>query len=513
MLYTLVAAVAAVLLTALLTRFVRVLALRTGLLDRPGARKAHSRPTPHLGGVAVAAGTLAVSCTGYAPLGPGTERLLWAASALALLGLVDDLRPLGARIRLVVETVAAFVVVYDTELTPLAAACALVWIVFVTNAFNLLDNSDGAMGTVGVVTALGLALCAAAEGRSGLALVLTVLAASLGGFLGHNWHPAKIFLGDCGSLFTGFLLASAAVTVHTGHETLPTALGLLTLTVVVTADTALVVVSRRRAGRPLLMGGTDHTAHRLRRVGFTVPGAAVVLGAVAFAGTLTTFLMHRGVAGPSAATPLLLAVIGGLWALLKVPVYGAQARLGGPATRTAAAGGARTPARTSARPVPTGALRTATAGRGRPVGGPRTVAAAAARPADGPRTLALRTSTTRTRPVPGTRASGTPAAGTFLPPGGGRTAAAPSGAQTSASTSGGRTPGVPSSGRAPGVPSSGRTSSTPAAGRPVAPPRGPKSPTPTGRTRRGLAALTRTVLAARRAQPGAHPTTADLARG
>ncbi|MER7176655.1 MraY family glycosyltransferase, partial [Streptomyces mesophilus] len=407
MLYTLVAAVAAVLLTALLTRFVRVLALRTGRLDRPGARKAHSRPTPHLGGVAVAAGTLVVSCTGYAPLGPGTERLLWAASAVALLGLLDDMRPLGARIRLVVEGAAALFVVYDSGLTFLAGLCAVAWIVFVTNAFNLLDNSDGAMGTVGAVTALGLALCAAAEGRADLALVLTVLAAALGGFLGHNWHPAKIFLGDCGSLFTGFLLASAAVAVHTGHEALPTAAGLLTLTVVVTADTALVIVSRRRAGRPLLLGGTDHTAHRLRRVGFTVPGAAVVLGAVAFAGTLTAFLMHRGVAGPSAATPLLLAVVGGLWALLKVPVYGAHARLGGAGragaggtarTGAGAAGAGRTPVAIT-RPSATGSTRSATAVRKRPVGGPRIVAAAA-RTADGPRTLALRTGgASRTRPV------------------------------------------------------------------------------------------------------------------
>ncbi len=469
MLYAIVAAVAAVLLTALLTRFVRGLALRTGLLDRPGARKAHSRPTPHLGGVAVVVGTFTVSCTGYAPLGPGTERLLWAAAAVALLGLVDDLRPLGARIRLVVESAAAVFVVYESELTFLAALCAVVWIVFVTNAFNLLDNSDGAMGTVGTVTSLGLALCAATEGRADLALVLVVLAAALGGFLGHNWHPAKIFLGDCGSLFTGFLLASAAVGVHTGHDALPTAVGLLTLTVVVTADTLLVVVSRRRAGRPLLLGGTDHTAHRLRRVGFTVPGAAVVLGTVAFAGTLTAWLMHRGVAGPSAATPLLLAVTGGLLALLKVPVYGERARLGGGVGRVARATAAGEPVG-AGRPPATG--RPTAAVRRRPVGGPRTVAAAA-RSAEGPRTMVLRTNAARTRPVPATR-------------GGGATSVRGEG---------------------------GRPTTTPGQARPVEPSIPAKSPAVTGRTRRGLSALTRTVLGARRPQPGAHPTTADLARG
>ncbi|MFC7305788.1 MraY family glycosyltransferase [Streptomyces monticola] len=321
MLYGIVAAVAALLMTAVLTGFVRKLALRAGLVDRPAVRKAHTRPTPHLGGVAVVAGTVTVVCTGYAPLGPGIAPLLAAAGAVALIGLVDDLKPLGARPRLAVETGAAITVVYGSGLSVAAAVLAVGWIVLITNSFNLLDNSDGAMSTVGVVTALGLALCAAAEGRASLALLLCVLAAALTGFLTQNWHPARIFLGDCGSLFTGFVLASAAVLVHTGHDALPSAVGLFALTVVVTADTALVLLSRRRARRPVFIGGTDHVAHRLRRLGFTVPGAAVVLGAVAFAGVLTGVLVHRGVMGPMAVTPLMLAMVAGVWGLLKVRVY------------------------------------------------------------------------------------------------------------------------------------------------------------------------------------------------
>ncbi|WP_327354659.1 MraY family glycosyltransferase [Streptomyces sp. NBC_01304] len=347
MLYGTIAALSALLLTAVLTRFVRAFALRTGMVDRPGGRKAHARPTPHLGGVAVAAGTLTVACTGYAPLGPGIATLLGAAGAVALLGLVDDLRPLAAGPRLLVETVAAGVVVYGTDISPAAGVLAVAWIVFITNAFNLLDNSDGAMGTVAVVTALGLALCAAAEGLPGLALLLTVLAASLAGFLTLNWHPARIFLGDCGSLFTGFLLASSAVLVHTGHDALPSAVGLFALTVAATADTLLVLLSRRRAGRPVLLGGTDHIAHRLRRLGFTVPGAAVVLGALALVGALTGVLVHRGAVGPHGGTPLAGAVVVVVWALLKVPVYkrsGATAVVKRPLTAspTLTAGRART---------------------------------------------------------------------------------------------------------------------------------------------------------------------------
>ncbi|MDI3424167.1 MraY family glycosyltransferase, partial [Streptomyces luteolus] len=356
MLYGIVATVVAVLLTAVLTTCVRLLGLRTGLVDRPGGlvdrpgglvdrpgglvdrpgglvdrpgglvdrpggRKTHARATPHTGGLAVVAGTVTVVCTGYAPLGPGIAVLLCAAGAVALLGFVDDLRPLGVRPRLIVEAGAAVAVVWASGLTPAAGVLAVGWIVLVTNSFNLIDNADGAMGVVGVVTALGLALCAAAEGLSGLALLLCVLAAALTGFLTQNWHPARIFPGNCGSLFTGFVLACATVLVHTGHEPLPGAVGLVALTVVGLADTVLVALARRRAGRPLLIGGTDHIAHRLRRVGFTVPGAAVVLGATAFAGTLTGVLMHRGAWGPLAALPLFLAVAAGVWALLRVRVY------------------------------------------------------------------------------------------------------------------------------------------------------------------------------------------------
>ncbi|WP_329119667.1 MraY family glycosyltransferase [Streptomyces sp. NBC_01465] len=325
------ATAAALFLAALLTELLRAAAVRTGVLDRPGGHKGHTRPTPHFGGVAVVAATLTV-----AAIGPWDVPvpLLGAAVAVAVLGLVDDLRPLGARVRVIVETGAAAVVVYDAGLSLLTGALAVGWIVFVTNAFNLLDNSDGAMGAVGAVTALGLAPCALYEDRPGLAVLLCLLAAALGGFLVHNWHPARIFLGDCGSLFTGFVLASAAVAVHAGSTPAQAAGGLLTLTLVVTADTALVVASRRRAGRPLLHGGTDHIAHRLRRLGLTAQGAAVALGLAAAAATGAGILIHRGWLPPSAALVFAVAALLAVVRLLKVRVYGtvrATAR-----TRTAA---------------------------------------------------------------------------------------------------------------------------------------------------------------------------------
>ncbi|MGW2818623.1 MraY family glycosyltransferase [Streptomyces sp. NPDC001415] len=331
MLHGLAAATAALALTALLTALIRALMLRFG---RKGVDT-----TPHLGGVAVALSTLGVACAGpllgVARLGEGVAPLLAAAGAVALVGLVGDLRPLGLRVRILVEAVAAAVVVTLAGLSPGAGALAVLWIVFVTYAFQLLDTSDGAMGAVAAVTALGLAVCAIAEGRPGHGLLLSVLAAALTGFLVHNWYPARIHLGDCGSLFTGFLLASSAVTVHTRAPGTQMAAELFTLTLVVLTDTLLVLVSRRCARRPLLRGGGDHIAHRLRKLGFTPQGAAVVLGVAALAATVVGLQIHDGRIAPVAVLPLGLVVPLAVVLLLRVPVYGPPPRRRTPHARIA----------------------------------------------------------------------------------------------------------------------------------------------------------------------------------
>ncbi|MFE6891935.1 MraY family glycosyltransferase [Streptomyces sp. NPDC057694] len=324
MLYGAAAAATALLLTAVLAGALRTLALRVA---RPvKAARNRTRPAPRVGGVAVAVATGAVAAagaaTGLAPLGSATATLLLAAGAVAVLGLLHDLRPMGARARVIVQAGAATLVVHGTQLGLVTGALAVLWIVFVTNAFQLLDNCDGAVGTVGVVTALGLCVCAAGAGA--LAVVLALLAASLTGFLMQNWHPARVVLGDSGALFTGFLLACAALVVNAGHEAPAAPVALFALTAVATTDTVLVMVSRRRAGRGLLRGGTDHIAHRLRRLGLTARGVAVVLGTATALATVTGVLLHRGVLGAAVAWWPTAAAAVAVVLLLRVPVYAAR---------------------------------------------------------------------------------------------------------------------------------------------------------------------------------------------
>ncbi|MFJ5260853.1 hypothetical protein ACIQAC_10375 [Streptomyces sp. NPDC088387] len=175
------------------------------------------------------------------------------------------------------------------------------WITAVTLAFRSLDHADALAGTVGVVTAFGVGICAAAEVMDGLAVLLSVLAAALTGFLMHNWPPARIGLGATGSLFVGFVLAGAALRTRAGQEWADSAAVLFALSAVAVTDVVLVVLVRRLAGRALLSGGPDHLAHRLRRFGLTPQGVTVVLGACAFGAVLVGVLVHTGAAGAGAA--------------------------------------------------------------------------------------------------------------------------------------------------------------------------------------------------------------------
>ncbi|MFG2382707.1 MraY family glycosyltransferase [Streptomyces avermitilis] len=300
MLYGIIAATSALLLASALAAVLRVPALRFGLVERR-----RGRMVSRLGGAAVVVGTVVVAgagdWSGVARLGTGVGQLLVVGAGVGLLGLVAELRPVPRVVRLAGQAAAAVVVVPYDELGVGAGLFAAAWIVLVTSAFGSLDQGDGVMGTVGVVTAFALGGCAAAEVMDGLAALLSVLAAALTGFLMHNWAPARTVAGRCGALFTGFVLASAGVLVHAGREPLGSAGALFALTSVATADVVLVLAGRRRGGRLGPVACRRGLAYRLRGLGLTARGAAVVIGAAAFASALVGLLIDLGWAGAGAA--------------------------------------------------------------------------------------------------------------------------------------------------------------------------------------------------------------------
>ena len=322
-------------LTALLVEPLRRLARRYRLTDRPAGHKAHRWPTPYLGGLAIAAGTLAPAAV---VLRGRADAVFWsvaaAAVAVAMLGLADDVRGLSARLRLGVELALAAVLVGGGArlglpgpawLDPVLTAA---WIVVVTNSFNLLDNADGALATVGCATAVPAAALLFAAGAPHLGLLLVCLAAACGGFLLHNAPPARIFMGDAGSLFIGLLVCAGVTRLPVGDDR-PAHLALVLLLALPAAvDTGLVVLSRSLHRRSPLRAGTDHMAHRLRRLGLSGNAVLAVLLAIGAGGGLVAVFVSVGVLSGRAGllgAALSALVLIGLLSLLD-PGYGAAPR-------------------------------------------------------------------------------------------------------------------------------------------------------------------------------------------
>jgi UDP-GlcNAc:undecaprenyl-phosphate/decaprenyl-phosphate GlcNAc-1-phosphate transferase len=260
------------------------LARRLDIQDRPAPNKFHQRTTPYLGGMAVVV-ALVMGCGLVGGWQAQLVAVLAGAIAMFALGLVDDVRTVSPTTKIVVQVGAALALwisgvrgglfgnVADLPLTVL-------WVVGVTNALNLLDNMDGVLSGVTAISAFGFFVIAAANGDHLVGpLALGVSAASLG-FLRFNFPPARIFLGDAGSLTLGFLLASIGLKLDLVG---PTGFARSVIPVLILGvalfDTALVVVARVAHRRPVLLGSTDHTSHRLAALG--LPGGRVAEAAYA----------------------------------------------------------------------------------------------------------------------------------------------------------------------------------------------------------------------------------------
>ena len=287
------AGVVAFILVVVLTEVMRRIAIRHGLVDQPRADRVHVIATPYLGGVAIAGGTVAAAAGVTHPGASQALTIFVAGISVSILGLVDDLRALGQSIRLITECLAAVgLVLVGVHINLLAsegtvgrwidATFTVIWIVVITNSFNLLDNMDGAAAAIAFASTPLLAVLALAGGQQAVAALLAATSAGCAGFLVHNWHPAQIFMGDAGSLFLGFVVSSAAVLTcdtgdFSGNSVATVAAALLFMTFVPVVDTCTVLVSRRRAGSRWNQGGTDHIAHRLQALGLSTSRTAVVL--------------------------------------------------------------------------------------------------------------------------------------------------------------------------------------------------------------------------------------------
>jgi len=267
----------------------RPLARRLGLVSTPRLWRVHTTPTPMLGGIALIAGLVG------GVIGAGGVRLgaLGTAAGIgilvvALVGLVDDIAGLGGPVRLLwaagagaigwVLGLRALVVPAGTASADMTnAVVTILWFVGVTHALNLLDHIDGATAGVGAASAATIAVAGALGGQYLVAVAGGALAGACLGYLVHNIHPARLFMGDMGALGLGFALAALALALKTRPgPPLSMAVPVIALALPI-FDTALVTMSRMGAGRSPAFGGTDHSSHRLLTVGFSVRQAAAFL--------------------------------------------------------------------------------------------------------------------------------------------------------------------------------------------------------------------------------------------
>ncbi len=269
------------------------------LVAQPTDERWHLRPTPTFGGVGLAAGVavgvlLALLVGAVEPTWQ-LGGILLGAALVFLAGLIDDVRRLSPLAKLAAQFGAAGIAIaagLRVELVSsdvLGTAIALVWLVGITNAFNLLDNMDGLAATLAAIACAYFAIDAATVHENDLVLVLSLsLAFACAGFLPFNLRPesgARTFMGDGGSQLIGFLLAALALAsswTTAGTTVATTLLPLLVLAIPI-LDTTLVTVRRLAERRPVTQGGRDHTSHRLVYYGLSESRAVVLLALIAIA--------------------------------------------------------------------------------------------------------------------------------------------------------------------------------------------------------------------------------------
>ncbi len=322
----LVILLSAMAIVMLATPVARAVAFRIGMVDHPAPRKLHTRPMPLLGGAALYLAVLIAllvledryNLTQLAGI-------LVGATAISFLGIWDDRWGLRPLIKLLGQVAVAAVVMATgvmVSLFPwpiLNVLVTLLWLVGITNAFNLIDNMDGLSGGIGAVSAAFFLLLAALNGQY---LVGALSAAVLGaciGFLRYNFNPASIFMGDAGSMFLGFLMAVLGVKLRfPGNVAFVTWMVPVLVLGIPIFDTLLVILSRLRRGlNPLTSPGKDHLSHRLVRAGLTHREAVLVLYlAQATLGGLALFIAMAG----AFESYLIGGIVGGfaLWALWRL---------------------------------------------------------------------------------------------------------------------------------------------------------------------------------------------------
>lgn len=285
----------------LFTPLIRYLSIRNNLISSPRQDRWHKKATAILGGAGIYLSFLFVFLLfkpifNYQILG-----FLISGSLIFIWGFLDDIIHLNPQIKLLGQIIIACIAVYfgispKFGNNPLfITILAIIWIVGITNSINLLDNMDGLASGITAIAFTFLFMSSVISGSNNIALISLIFMGACFGFLPYNFNPAKIFMGDCGSMFLGFSLASVSLMGETKH--IHNLLATLIIPVLILAvpifDTILVTFIRTMRGRSILEGGKDHTSHRLVSLGLSERKAVFLLYVVSIVFGLIALLYHK----------------------------------------------------------------------------------------------------------------------------------------------------------------------------------------------------------------------------
>jgi UDP-GlcNAc:undecaprenyl-phosphate/decaprenyl-phosphate GlcNAc-1-phosphate transferase len=284
----LLAATIVVVMTPLVARLAPHIGGLDDLTDRP---RVHARPVPRIGGLAIILGTL-VPALVFIDLNDSLRAILIGTGVVAVVGLVDDIAGLRPWAKMLAVLVAALIPVLGADLTfrhvtlPLVGdhdigwlgyPLTILWITFLANLVNLIDGMDGLAAGIVAIAAASFALLAASFGREETAALAAIICGATLAFLRHNYHPAKIFMGDSGALALGFLLATISVEgVLKTAATIALVAPLLVIAVPI-LDTSFVVLKRLKYRRPPWDADHNHFYHRFMRIGYSQRRTAAYL--------------------------------------------------------------------------------------------------------------------------------------------------------------------------------------------------------------------------------------------
>lgn len=276
------------------TPFVKRLAYRIGAVDRPNYRKVHARIMPRLGGLAIYLSFILTYLV-YRPDGEFDKALLIGATIIIITGMLDDMLEITAKAKILGQLSAAAVIVVfgdiqvefinlpfggTLEFGYFSIPLTILWIVAITNAVNLIDGLDGLAAGVSTIALITLSAMAIIIGNPFVASATAILAASTLGFLVFNFYPARIFMGDTGALFLGYMISVFALLGFKGVTMFALIIPIIMLGVPV-SDTFFAIVRRLREKQPLSAADKSHLHHCLLNVGFTHRQTVLIIYSIA----------------------------------------------------------------------------------------------------------------------------------------------------------------------------------------------------------------------------------------